>query len=183
MIHQDIFTDQRNIVVNQVVAVIVLLVVALDLLNIILIYKFWRISLTTSLVTGVWLGVDTSEGSWLNLEAVLASGNHHFFVLHFRSDDDTVLVIQVRMTHDEYLVISVVLNQFEVVSSLPVVLLLEDTDILEVLLGHLDHASFVLQMEGSIGHHEMIQNLNLLKLLGQIFREFSFTNTVAVYTE
>jgi len=183
MVHQDIFSDHWNIVIDQIVSIIMLLIVTQKLFNRIHIHEFWGISLSSSLIASIWFGIDASEWSWLNLETILASGNHHVLSLHFGADNDTILVVQVRVAHDESLRVSIVLNQFEVVSSFPVVLLLKDTDILEVLLSHLDHTSLILHMERSISHHEVIENLNLLELGSQVFWEFSFTDTVAVDTK
>lgn len=73
------------------------------------------------------------------------------------------------MTHNEYLGVSVVLNQLEVVSSLPVILFFVNANVFKVLLGHLDHASFVFHVEGSVSHDEMVQDFDLLELVSQIF--------------
>lgn len=87
------------------------------------------------------------------------------------------------MTHDENLVVSVVLHQLEVVPSFPVILFLEDIDVFEVLLGKLDNLCSVLHMEGGVSHHDVIKNLNLLELIVQILGPLDIADTIAVKTE
>lgn len=180
---QNIFGDRRDIVVHKVVSVIMLLVVAHQLVELIEIDKFWSICLTTSLVTSVWLGVNTSEETWFNFEDVLTSGDNHVIIGLLGADDDTVLVVQVRMTHDECLGIGIVLHQLEVISSLPVVLFLENVDVLEVLLGQLDDTGSVLHVESGVSHHDVIKHFNLLELVVQVLRELDIADTIAIQAE
>jgi hypothetical protein len=153
------------------------------ILNGIHVDKLGSICLSTSLIAGVWLGVDTSEEAWLDLENVLTSGDDHIIIGLFWTNDDSVFVVKMRVTHNENLRVGIVLNQFEVVSSLPVILLLKDINVLEVLLGQLDNSCTVLHMEGCVSHENVVQNFDLLELSVQIFGEFNFTATVAVQTE
>jgi len=70
------------------------------------------------------------------------------------------------VTHNENLRVSVVLNEFEVITGLPVVLFLVNKNVLEILLGKLDHTGITLHMMLNVGHGEMIKNFNLIKLIG-----------------
>ena len=87
------------------------------------------------------------------------------------------------MTHHEYLGVSVVLNELEVVACLPIVLFLVNENVFEVLLCHLDHTGLVLHVMLHVSHREMVEHFDLVELVSQVLRELDLTNTVAVYAE
>lgn len=183
MVNQDVLSDQWHVVVNEVVPVVVLLVVAHKLFSLVHLYELWSIRLSTSLVASVWLRVNTLERSWLNLENILTTGHDHIINLHFWTDYNTVLVVKMRVTHHEYLGVSVVLNELEVVACLPIVLFLVNENVFEVLLCHLDHTGLVLHVMLYVGHREVVQYFNLVELFGQVLGELDFADTIAVYAE
>lgn len=160
-----------------------LLVVVHQIIKVIAINKFWRICLSTSLVTCVWFRVDSSEKSWFNLENILTSWHHHIIILSLWADNNSVLIVQVSMTHDENWLMTIVLNKFEVVACLPIVLFLKYINVLKVLFGHLYYSSVVVQVVRSVSHHHVVKNFNLIEVASQIFCELNIAYTIAIDTE
>lgn len=87
------------------------------------------------------------------------------------------------MTHDENLRVGVVLNEFEVVTGLPVVLFFVNENIFEVLFGKLNHTCLVFHVVLHISHCEMVENFDLIELVSQVLGELDIANTVRVNTE
>jgi len=78
---------------------------------------------------------------------------------------------------------TIVLDKFEVVACFPIVLFLKYINVLKVLFGHLYNPSLVVQVVGSVSHHYMVKNFNLVELTSQILGELNIANTIAIDTK
>lgn len=95
MVNQHVLSDEGHVVVGEVVAVIVLLVVAHQWLHVIDVNQLRGVGLTSTLVPGVRFRVDSLERSWLDLEHVLASRDNHVILLRLGTDENAIFVVQV----------------------------------------------------------------------------------------
>lgn len=140
------------------------------------------ISLSTSHESSVWLSVNTSVSSWRNTENILAS-RHNIVFLVICLDHQTILEVEMGVTHDENLLSCIVLYKFVVVSSFPVIFLFEYLNILKVFCITFDSACLVIHVKLAISQHNLIQGINLVEFGSLILANLNISNTVAIDAE
>jgi len=105
--------------------------------------------LSTSHEAGVWLSVNTSVSSWRNTENILAS-RHKIIFLVISLNHQTILEVEMGVTHYENLLSGIILDELIVISSFPVIFLFEYLNILKVFCITFDSSCLVIHMELAI---------------------------------
>ena len=111
------------------------------------------------------------------------ASRHNVVILVISLDNQTILEVEMGVTHDENLLSSIVFNKLVVVSCFPVIFLFEYLNILKVFSITFDSTSLVIHMELAISQHDLIQAIDLVEFGSLILTDLNISNTVAIDAE
>ena len=83
------------------------------------------------------------------------------------------------MAHHKYL-ICVVSDKLELIASFPIVIFFKNFNTIKLIVFACNHTGFVLNMVIAISHKDLVQTVNLIKLLGFVFANYNIAFSIAV---